>query len=292
MELGVQAGVDVNGLVPSPPPEANEPKKNADLIRHLYRANATYRFPLGNGLKVSGGMLNSFIGYESFLSLENPNYTGGYLSDNVPYFLFGAQIAYPINETTHISLIIAEGWNYLAKSNGRPSYGFQVIWKANSTLTITQNLYYGPEQLVTDNQYWRFFFDSIVAWGTELVLLALAIDGGTEKQAQITGYPRYNWFSGAFWAAFTLGSWRISLRPEFYNDSDGIISGAKQNICAITASIGYDILSQPASHDLVTKLEYRYDRSTGPGGGYYGGTDNHLVPNQGSLFLSLVWRFQ
>jgi len=69
MELGIQAGVDVDGLVPSPPPEAYKPKANADLLRYLYRANATYRFPLGNGLKVTAGLINSFIAYESYLRL-------------------------------------------------------------------------------------------------------------------------------------------------------------------------------------------------------------------------------
>ena len=59
MELGIQAGIDADNLIPSSSPDTNEPKANADLIRHLYRANATYRFPIGNGLKVSAGLINS-----------------------------------------------------------------------------------------------------------------------------------------------------------------------------------------------------------------------------------------
>jgi hypothetical protein len=100
------------------------------------------------------------MGYESFLSLDNPNYSRGYLSDNVPFFLLGAQVEYPLNEQTNMIFYIFDGWNYLAKS-----------------------------------------------------------------------------------------------------------------------------------HNLMGKLDYRYDRSTGSEGGFYKGTDNYLVPDQSSLFLSLVWRF-
>jgi len=291
MELGIQAGVDTDGLIPSPPPEANEPKTNADFIRYLYRANATYRVPIGNGLRITAGLINSFIAFESYLSLDNPNYTKGYLSDNVPYFLLGAQVAYPLNNRTDISLFIVDGWNYLSKSNHKPSYGFQVAWKGSSNLTLTQNLYYGPEQLNTNIQYWRFFFDSIISWETELFLLALSVDGGTEEQAEIIDHPRSYWVSGAIWAAVNQGPWQLTIRPEFYNDSDGVISGAKQNILAVTASIGYDILPNNISHKLVTKVEYRYDRSTGSEGGFYKGSDNHLAPDQNTLFLSLVWRW-
>jgi len=291
MEIGVQSGVDTDGLIPSPPPEANEPKTNADFIRHLYRANATYRFPIGNGLKISAGLLNSFIGFESFLSLNNSNYTKGYLTDNVPYFLLGAQAAYPFSDRINMSFFIVDGWNYLAKSNRKPSYGFQVVWRGSSNLTLTQNLYYGPEQSNTDIQYWRFFFYSIISWEPETILLALAVDGGTEKPAEIADQPRFYWFSGAIWATVTQGPWRLTIRPEFYNDPDGGITGAKQDILAVSASIAYDILPNSSSHKLVAKAEYRYDRSTGPEGGYYSGSDNHLVSDQNSIFLSLVWRF-
>ena len=292
MELGIQAGIDADNLIPSPSPDTNEPKANADLIRHLYRANATYRFPIGNGLKVSAGLINSYMGYESFLSLDNPNYTRGYLTDNVPYFLLGAQAAYPLNDQTSFSIFIVDGWNYLAKSNNKPSYGFQVEWKGSSNLTLKQNLYYGPEQMNTGIEYWRLFFDSIISWETEIFLLALSVDGGTEKQAENVEHPRLYWMSGAIWGGMTQGSWQFTIRPEFYHDADGLISGAEQNIMAVTATIGYNIIPESTCNTLVAKVEYRYDRSTGPEGGFYKGSDNDLVTDQNTLFLSLVWRFE
>ena len=143
----------------------------------------------------------------------------------------------------------------------------------------------------TGIEYWRFFFDSIISWETEIFLLALSVDGGTEKQAEIVDHPRQYWLSGAIWGGLTHGPWQFSLRPEFYHDGDGVISGAKQNIIAVTTSVGYNIMPGSSSFKLMGKIEYRYDRSTGLEGGFYKGPDNHLTPDQNVLLLSLVCRF-
>ena len=66
IEFGLQAGVDTQDLVPEPPPASNEAISNADSLRHLYRANGSYLLPLGDGLEVTAGLINSYIGYESY----------------------------------------------------------------------------------------------------------------------------------------------------------------------------------------------------------------------------------
>jgi len=98
MEFGVQAGVDVDGLVPAPPPTANEPVSNADTYKHFSGANLAYLVPLGKGLNVTGGLFKGYPAYESYHAIDNPNYTRGYLTDFVPYFLVGANAAYPVND--------------------------------------------------------------------------------------------------------------------------------------------------------------------------------------------------
>jgi len=45
MEFGLQAGVDVEGLVPGPPPAANELVTNADTLRHFSETNLSYLIP-------------------------------------------------------------------------------------------------------------------------------------------------------------------------------------------------------------------------------------------------------
>jgi hypothetical protein len=291
MQFGLQTGVDTDGLVPEPPPAANEPISNADVYRHFTRANLSYLFPIRSGFRLTGGLINSYIAYESYFAMENPNYTRGYITDNVPYFFFGGEGFSPLKENPKIGLYAVTGWNHLANPNDYPSFGLQMSWKASTHTTFTQNLYYGPDQEDADLQFWRFFSDSILEWKKDPFLVAVSFDVGTEKQAAEMGNPRFNWMAGALWAAWHIsGPWTLAFRPEFYYDPDGLITGSQQTIQAYTATLKYNF-SPVKSHTLVASLEYRYDRSTGPGGGFFKGPDNILVPDQHLLIFALNWYF-
>ena len=291
MEFGLQAGADTDNLVPAPPPASNEPITNADSLRHLYRANGSYLFSAGNGLELTGGLINSYIGYESFLAIQNVNYTRGYILDFVPYFFFGAQGAYPVSEDLTLSGYVVNGWNYLAKPNDVPSYGFQAAWQLSPQTTFTQNLYYGPDQGDTSIEYWRFFSDSIIEWKNDRFLLAAAFDVGVEKQADVVGNPHYSWMAAAIWFGWHIeGPWNLGVRPEFYWDPDGLGTGAEQTIQAYTVTLEYTFSPIP-SNTLVAALEYRYDRSTGSDGGFFKGDTNSLVSDQHQLIFSVMWTF-
>ncbi|UCE63671.1 MAG: porin [Nitrospirota bacterium] len=292
-EFAVQTGVDSEGLVSKTSPDTIG---SADTLRHFSRANLSYLFPAGNGLKITGGLMNSYIGYSSFHSKDNVNYTRGYILDNVPYFLFGAEALYPVTDTLTIGGYVVSGFTYLTEPNEVPSFGLQTVWETTPTLTVVQNLYYGPDQRNTDLRHWRFFSDSIVEWKTDTWAVAAAYDIGTEEQAVNPENPRYMWMSGAIWASRNLpGPWWVGFRPEFYWDPDGVITGAEQLIWAVTGTIAYRIRVL-SKNTLTAKLEYRFDRSTGSGGGFFTGQPlstgiPQLTPNQQLLILGLMWAF-
>lgn len=291
VEFRVQGGTDTEGLITEPPPEANEPISSADTLRHFSSANASYLFPLGNGLKLTAGLMDSFIGYESFHAKDNPNYTRGYLSDQAPYFQFGVAARYPVDETLALGLFMLNGYNYLTDTNNQFSYGFQSKWKAFPDLTFIQNLYYGPDQDNTDIQFWRFLSDSILEWESEPFLVAASYDVGTEKQADQHGNPRFVWMAAAVWTRWHIhGPWSLAVRPELYWDQNGLITGAEQLIQAITTTVEYK-MPHMFSLTPVAKLEYRYDESTGSDGGFFKGEKNLLVSDQQQLILALTWAF-
>jgi len=288
MQFGLQAGVDTDRLIPDPPPE---PVSNADFYRHLSRANASYLFPVGNGLRFTGGLINSYVAYESYLALQNVNYTRAYITDNVPYFFFGLEGYYPLNENLNVSLYAVNNWDYLLHPNERPSYGLQVAWGLSPETTFTQNLFFGPDQEDTSLEFWRFFSDSILEWKKDPFLLAVSFDIGTEKQAEQVGNPSDYWMAAALWAAWRITEpLTLAFRPEFFYDPDGLITGARQTLQAYTLTLKYEF-TPAVSHTLAAALEYRYDHSTGPDGGFYKGADNRLVPDQHLLILALMWHF-
>ena len=291
LEFGLQTGRDTEGLVTSPPPPALEPVDNADAWRHLYRANVSYLFDAGRGLRLTGGLINSYIGYESYLAIDNPNYTRGYLLDTVPYFMIGLEADWDVSETVDLGFYLTTGYNYLTRPNDVPSPGLKVTWKVSPGTTVIQNLYYGPDQAETGLEFWRVLSDTIVEWKHGSWLVAAALDFGTEKQAHLVGQPRNSWSSGAVWVRWQFANgWSAALRPEFYSDPEGQITGAKQFIQAYTGTIKYQL--SPRHHRIVGVLEARYDRSTGDAGGFYEGPDNLLVPSQSLVLLGLLWSFE
>ncbi len=268
LELAGQAGYDTDALATDPVPGREVPIHGADTLRHIARANASYLVPVGNGLTITGGLFNSYIGYQSIYALKNLNYTRSYMADNAPYFLFGLQALYPVNDQVSLGFFVVNGYSYLSHPNDQPSYGTQIVWKPAPRLTFTENLYYGPDQSETALKFWRFFSDSILEWKGDQVTLAFAYDVGTENAAERPGHPRTFWTAAAFYAHWHVsGPWSVAVRPEFYWDRNGRITGSEQLLKAVTSTLEYRLSS--AWRSAVIRLEHRYDESTGVDGGFF-----------------------
>lgn len=290
-EFGLQTGADSEGLVTSSPPPANEPVRNADTLRHFYRANVSYRFGADRGVRLTGGLINSYIGYESYLAIDNPNHTRGYIADNVPFFLVGLEASWNVSDSVDLGFYLVDGYNYLTDPNDVPSTGLQAKWRVSPRTTFTQNLYYGPDQAETSLDYWRFLTDTIIEWKTDRWLVAAALDYGSEKQAHLAGQPRGSWAAGAVWVRWAIDE-RASLafRPEFYRDEDGVITGARQSFVAHTATFRYQL--SPRHQRLAGTIELRYDRTSGKESGFPDGPDDRLVPDQTLLMFGVLWSFE
>jgi hypothetical protein len=288
VELGLQTGVDTEGLVPEPPPPAQEPMRDADQLRHLYRANASYRFGGERGVRLSGGVINSYIAFESYLAIDNPNHTKAYVTDIVPYFLVGLEADWDVSEQVDLGFYLVTGYSYLANPNNVPSAGFQADWSVSPHLSVKQNLYYGPDQAQTAIEFWRFLSDTVVDWSSGPIEIAAAFDFGSEKQAWLPSQPRYSWAAAALWIRWHFGKrFAVGVRPEFLRDDDGLVTGARQTLKAYTGTLKYEF--SPRRHRLVGSLELRYDRSTGDEGGFYSGLDDRLVPDQTLVLFGLLW---
>src|SRR6187455_355549 len=155
MEFALQTGRDVEGQVPNANLRNGDSYGGADTFSHFARANVSYLAPIGTGLKLTAGLFNSFIGYESFYAKDNFNYTRSYLPDPSPYFMFGVAAEYQITDALNGAFYVINRYNYLSYPNNLPSYGTRIQWTASPAMTLTQNFYYGPDQSNTDLRYWR-----------------------------------------------------------------------------------------------------------------------------------------
>ena len=269
----------------------NLPKvEGSDALRHFGRANVSYLAPAGNGLILQAGLFNSFIGYESLYAKDNGNYTRAWIADYSPYLMFGVNAQYQFNERWSGAFFIINDYFHLENSNSVPSYGTQVQYKPASAWTLKETVYYGPDQSNTDIEFWRFFSDSIAEWKGDEVTVGFDYQIGTQKNASAPGNPR-DFYTGATietrW--HIAGPWTVSVRPEFFWDRNGLMTGSEQFIKAITTTAEYRL--PYLWTNTICRLEYRYDDSTGAGGGFFKGTNNLLTPGQQMLIFALIGTF-
>lgn len=289
-ELGVQGGYDSQNFAFLP----GEPKVGgADTLRHIHRANMSYLVPVGNGLTVQGGLFNSLIGYESLYAKDNVNYTRSWVADNTPYMMFGVNVKYPVNDKLNVAGFIINGYYHLSHPNDQPSYGAQISYKPTTGLTLTETLYAGPDQSKTSFDFWRFYLNSILEWRDDDVVVALSYDIGTESIANQPGDPRTFVMGANIVGRWHIaGPWAVALRPEFYWDRNGRWTGNEQFVKAVTATIEYKFPYKWTN--TMFRLEYRYDESTGVGGGFYARNQVSpgvigLTPSQHLIVLGLLW---
>jgi hypothetical protein len=285
-ELGFMAGSNTNGQVPS-----SSALPGVNILRYLSRANISYQVSEIPGLKLTAGLMNSFIGYESFFAGQSFNFTRAYIADYTPYFLIGAGGQYVVDENLSFCFYLVSDYNYLQFLGHQPKYASQINWVMDPEWTLTENVFFGPEQNTSASlQYWRGLADSIVQWHRDDLTLALAYDIGTEQLA--TSQLRTVWMGSAFWTRWNIeGPWSVSVRPEVYWDPNGEMTGYQQFIRAVTLTGEYKMPVGDAF--MAIRTEFRHDNSTGPQGGFYNPQNNlqQLVPGQNVFFMSMIWSF-
>ncbi len=268
MELGFQGGWDTESQLPTELPGRDRRIDGADTLRHVARANLSYLVPDGNGLLFTAGLMNSFIGYESFYAKDNFNYTRSYIAEYSPYFLIGAGARYPLTRTLNGSVYIVNGYNHLSHPNDTPSLAGQLAWQLTPRWSFTQNAYVGSDQERTGIAYWRLFSDSIIQWQGDNSTIAVAVDVGSERMGERSGGPRSYWLGGALFTQWRLSDhWNVAVRPEVYWDPNGRLTGAQQLLKAITATGEYVTRVQRSTVRL--RFEYRCDHATGRQGGFF-----------------------
>ena len=268
--------------------------QGSDALRHFGRANVSYLAPVGNGLTVQAGLFNSLIGYESLYAKDNMNYTRAWIADYSPYLMFGANAVYPFNDQWTGAVFVVNEYFHLQNSNNLPSYGAQVAYKPSSSWTIKETVYYGPDQSNTSLEFWRSFSDSIVEWKVnDDVTIAGEYQIGTQKSATVSSNPRQFYMGAAFPMRWHMGGpWAVAVRPELYWDRNGLMTGSEQLVKAVTTTTEYKVPYKWTN--MIMRLEYRYDESTGAGGGFFKGNEIApgvigLTPAQHMLIVGLIW---
>lgn len=189
--------------------------------RHVDQASVAYR--LRSGVVVEAGVYPSHIGFESFYSKDDWNYTRGGLAEMSPYYQAGVKASYAFDAHWSGQVHVLNGWQLIDGDPGK-ALGTQVAY-ASDTLNASFNTYVDRD---------RTFGDVVVLWRVHpRWQLGASADAGS---ADVHGAAAY--------ARVTLDERQaIAVRVEAWRDQR-------------EATLTWEL--RPREH-LILKLETRYE---------------------------------
>lgn len=225
----------------------------APLWRNVYQASASWAAT--DRLTLEAGIYPSHIGYESFFSKDNWNYSRGYMGEFSPYYQAGVKATYAFSEQWSAQLHLLNGWQLIGDNNRAKAVGGQVAY-AGEKLSASLNTFAGPE-LPGDDSHWRLFGDLVAQLKlTAALALGATLDAGWQDRPQGAAV----WHGAGLYGRLALSE-RVALaaRAEYYDDRDGFITGTPQLLRDGTLTLEL----RPDPH-LILKLEAREDQSDQP----------------------------
>lgn len=259
------------------------------------QAYVALRAPVGNGLDFKVGVFDTIIGYETFESGNNPNYTRSW--------------GYTIEPTTHTGVLMSYQFNemFSASVGIANTFGPTINQKAQDTgLQAESYKTYMGSVAFTAPEDWGFFAGSTLYAGVINGFNAGSIRGGADQTSYYLGGTlatpieglrlgaSYDYLaidnqtrggvdvdSGYAWAAALYASFqateKLSLhgRGEYFAitpSADGTATGSTvpagfaSKVFSYTATLQYDLWQ-----NVMSRLEFRWDHQAGGEGRAFGG---------------------
>jgi hypothetical protein len=133
-----------------------------NAYRYLSEAYGGYHFNWLHGVNVDAGIFMSYIGLFSYYNFDNWAYQPSYVSSNTPWFFNGVRVQIFPTEHLKIEPWFINGWQSYGRFNGRPGFGFQILWRPNGWLSVLGNEYLlGEDALNTPGRVRYHSDDSI-----------------------------------------------------------------------------------------------------------------------------------
>ena len=295
-ELALQAGSAADALMYYEPEPGGADSRYAgrEVFKHIGRANVGVK--TRRGTEISAGMHLSPVGIGIHWTPFNWNYSVSWELDAVPYYLAGLKVVHPINERHGVQLWVVNGWQTLADTNKVPSLMLGYTYTPNPRFNLAEFAYFGPDQADVRMAAWRMYSDTQFTYNVERFGVGGLFDVGGERLTELPGRPMTLWMTAALFTRWrVLGqkrTWDMAARPEVYWDRDGRIYGVINNMLVGATYTNAVRLTE----NLLVRVEYRYDRSSAPGGYFYRGAAIHdgtppFARDQHTVFLAVAGVF-
>ncbi len=194
------------------------------------------RAPMGNGLDFKIGVFNTVIGYESFESHLNPNYSRSYGWQLEPTQHTGLLANYQFTEAIGIAGGIAETWVW--GINGQTDIESQKTYMGSLTIAAPDSwgflsgsaLYGGFVNGFSGNteNTTSFYLGALVKTGLEGFSIGAAFDYREDGYNEVTPGDNWAWAAAAYLNFQLSEKWRVAARFDYTKGSDGTWFNAGQ----------------------------------------------------------------
>lgn len=195
------------------------------MLQHVFEANAGIK--LINGLWLDAGVLPSFYGLESAISIENPTLTRSLIAENSPYYLAGASLTYEGLKNWTFLFSVLNGWQTIRRLPGidERAFGTQVQYRMNDFLTVNSSIFAGRTFMpqIRGNTLFHNIYTRVAL--TEGLTAFATFDMGLRHEYDVA----VNLEDTNFWNGFSFilrwffaDHFAVAGRFEGYNDTSAI----------------------------------------------------------------------
>lgn len=263
-------------------------------------AYVALRVPVANGIDFKVGSFSTVIGYESFESYLNPNYSRSFGWQLEPTQHTGVLASYKASDAVSLSAGVANTWNAGINArpirNGVPASESEKTYMASISITAPDSWgflsgsawYAGIIDGLAGNSH-----DTTSAYvGGSLHTPVEGLSVGGAFDYRFNGFNAVNVGDNWAWAAAGYASfqanekWKFNLRADYTEGSDGTYydraGGNRANrLAALTLTSDYALWA-----NVISRAELRVDHSTS-GDKPYGISDRNAV----TLAANLIYKF-
>jgi hypothetical protein len=278
--------------IPGTPDTTTRTQSRASLSDFgIKQAYVALRAPIGNGLDMKLGVFDSPLGYESFSSVNNPNYTRSYGYTIEPTQLTGLLASYQISDMFALSAGVANTLNSgvnlrSTRAESHKAYmGSVTITLPESTGAFAGTALYagiidgfgGPEEDQTS-----IYAGATIATPVAGLKLGVAYDQAHHLGGMDRGYAATLGVYASFQATEKMS---LNLRGE-YAKVDPLF-GHRARVIALTGTLQYNLWE-----NVISRLEVRWDHSAS-GGDLFGGdiTGEPTKKNDIMVAANIIYKF-
>jgi hypothetical protein len=172
---------------------------------------------------IIGGKFATLAGAETFASVTNTNITRSLLYSFEPVTHTGARLTWAVNSQLNLIFGVNNGWFYSDEwaAGADKTLEAGLAWTPSKTFSWTLQAYSGRDTTKFGTLATQTLVDTVATWSVNPALTLIGtVDWGQSDRAYGPGGGSANWWGAAGYVNYTLnGSWRLSLRGEYYDDT-------------------------------------------------------------------------